>query len=146
MGGETAESNNKKHAFDTTVVHGCEMFEKSVNLCKMKSTVMFRSFEVSFPRRGVTLDIEASLDLSQKYRVDENGCNASLLILPVSPFSLYLDLISMKQIMASQMKKEMSTQTLNVGMHQNHFDVGYGCILSGLISEDHHKITFPSSE
>ena len=38
---ETAESKNKIHAFDTTVVHGCGMYEKLVNLYKMKSIVMF---------------------------------------------------------------------------------------------------------
>ena len=41
---ETAESNNKIHAFDTTVVRGCGMYEKLVNLYKMKSIVMFRNF------------------------------------------------------------------------------------------------------
>ena len=29
---ETAESKNKIHAFDTTVVRGCRMYEKLVNL------------------------------------------------------------------------------------------------------------------
>ena len=38
---ETAESHNKIHAFDTTVVRGCGMYEKLVNLYKMKSIVMF---------------------------------------------------------------------------------------------------------
>ena len=38
---ETAESKNKIHAFDTTTVHGCGMYEKLVNLYKMKSIVMF---------------------------------------------------------------------------------------------------------
>ena len=41
---ETAESKNKIHAFDTTVVRGCGMYEKLVNLYKMKSVVMFRNF------------------------------------------------------------------------------------------------------
>ena len=41
---ETAESNNKIHVFDTTVVRGCEMYEKLVNFYKMKSIVMFRNF------------------------------------------------------------------------------------------------------
>ena len=42
---ETTESKNYKiHAFDTTVVRGCGMHEKLVNLCKMKSIVMFRDF------------------------------------------------------------------------------------------------------
>ena len=41
---ETAESRNKIHAFDTTVVRGCGMYEKLVNLYKMKSIVMFRNF------------------------------------------------------------------------------------------------------
>ena len=40
----TAESKNKIHAFDATVVHGCGMYEKLVNLYKMKSIVMFRNF------------------------------------------------------------------------------------------------------
>ena len=70
------------------------MYEKLANIYKMKSIVMFRNFIV---KEGVTLyGTETSLDLSQKYRVDENDCNASLLILPVSPFSLYLVVISMK--------------------------------------------------
>ena len=38
---ETAESKNKIHAFDTTVVRGCGMYEK---LVKMKYIVMFRNF------------------------------------------------------------------------------------------------------
>ena len=38
---ETAESNNKIH---TTVVRGCGMYEKLVNLHKMKCIVMFRNF------------------------------------------------------------------------------------------------------
>ena len=41
---ETAESKNKIHAFDTTVVRGCGMYEKLVNLYKMKSIVMFENF------------------------------------------------------------------------------------------------------
>ena len=41
---ETAESKNKIHVFDTTVVRGCGMYEKLVNLYKMKSIVMFRNF------------------------------------------------------------------------------------------------------
>ena len=41
---ETAESKNEIHAFDTTVVRGCGMYEKLVNLYKMKSIVMFRNF------------------------------------------------------------------------------------------------------
>ena len=41
---ETAESKNKIHAFDTTVVCGCRMYGKLVNLYKMKSIVMFRNF------------------------------------------------------------------------------------------------------
>ena len=41
---EIAESNNKIHAFDTTVVRGCGMYVKLVNLYKMKSIVMFRNF------------------------------------------------------------------------------------------------------
>ena len=32
---ETAESKNKIHAFDTTVVRGSGMFEKLVNLYKL---------------------------------------------------------------------------------------------------------------
>ena len=40
---ETAESKNKIHAFHTTVVRGCGMYEKLVNLYKMKSIVMFRN-------------------------------------------------------------------------------------------------------
>ena len=31
---ETAESKNKIHAFDTTVVRGCGMYEKLVNLLR----------------------------------------------------------------------------------------------------------------
>ena len=43
---ETAESKNKihVHAFDTTVVRGCGMYEKLVSLYKMKFIVMFRNF------------------------------------------------------------------------------------------------------
>ena len=41
---ETAESKNKIHVSDTTVVRGCGMYEKLVNLYKMKSIVMFRNF------------------------------------------------------------------------------------------------------
>ena len=41
---ETAESKNKIQAFDTTVVRGCGLYEKLVNLYKMKSIVMFRNF------------------------------------------------------------------------------------------------------
>ena len=44
---EAAESNNKIHAFDTTVVSGCGntwLYEKLVNLYKIKSIVMFRNF------------------------------------------------------------------------------------------------------
>ena len=40
----TAESKNKIYVFDTTVVRGCGMHEKLVNLYKMKSIVMFRNF------------------------------------------------------------------------------------------------------
>ena len=40
---ETAESKNKIHAFDTTVVRGYGMYEKLVYLYKMKSAVMFRN-------------------------------------------------------------------------------------------------------
>ena len=46
---ETAESTSKIDVFDTTVVHGCGMYEKLVNLNKMKSIVMFRNL---IPRRG----------------------------------------------------------------------------------------------
>ena len=90
---ETAESNNKIHVSDTTEVRGCGMYEKLVNLYKMKSIAMFRNF---IAKKGGCYDRKTSLDLSQKYRVDENGCNASLLILPVSPFSLYFVVISLK--------------------------------------------------
>ena len=38
---ETAESRNKIHAFDTTVVRGRGMYEKLVNCYKIKSIVMF---------------------------------------------------------------------------------------------------------
>ena len=41
---ETSESKNKIHVFDTTVVCGCGIYEKLVNLYKMKFTVMFRNF------------------------------------------------------------------------------------------------------
>ena len=41
---ETAESKNKMHASDTTVVRGCEMYEKSVKLYKMKPVLIFRNF------------------------------------------------------------------------------------------------------
>ena len=41
---ETAESTNKIHAFDTTVLLGCGMYGKLVNLYKMKSVVMLRNF------------------------------------------------------------------------------------------------------
>ena len=49
---ETAESKNKVQVFDTTVVRGCGMYEKLVNLYKMKSIVMFRNF---IAKKGVTL-------------------------------------------------------------------------------------------
>ena len=51
---ETAESTNKIHAFDTTVVRGCKMYEKLVsqNEVKMKSIVMFRNF---IAKKGVML-------------------------------------------------------------------------------------------
>ena len=49
---ETAESNNKIHVFDTTVVRSCGMYEKLVNLCKMKSKVIFRKFTA---KKGVML-------------------------------------------------------------------------------------------
>ena len=51
---ETAESKNKMHAFDTTVLRGCGMYEKFVNLYKMKSVVMFRNFIV---KKGVNVMI-----------------------------------------------------------------------------------------
>ena len=41
---ETAESKNKIHVFDTTVVRGCGMYENLVNLYKIKSIVMFQNF------------------------------------------------------------------------------------------------------
>ena len=41
---ETVESNNKTHAFYTTLVCGCGMYEKLVNHYKMKSIMMFRNF------------------------------------------------------------------------------------------------------
>ena len=41
---ETAESKNKIHAFDTTVVHSCGIYDKLVNLYNMKSIVMFQNF------------------------------------------------------------------------------------------------------
>ena len=47
---ETAELKNKIHAFDTTVVRGCGMYEKLVNIYKMKSIVM-----ISLKRKGVIL-------------------------------------------------------------------------------------------
>ena len=47
---ETAESKNKIHAFDTTVVRGCGMYEKLVSIYKMKSIVM-----ISLKRKGVIL-------------------------------------------------------------------------------------------
>ena len=34
---ETTESKNRIHAFDNTVVRGCGMYEKLVNLYKMKA-------------------------------------------------------------------------------------------------------------
>ena len=41
---ETAESKNKIHAFDTTVVRGYVMYETyKIFLYKMKSIVMFRN-------------------------------------------------------------------------------------------------------
>ena len=49
---ETAESKDKIYAFDTTVVHGREMYEKLLNLYKMKSIVMFRHF---IAKKGVML-------------------------------------------------------------------------------------------
>ena len=49
---ETVESKNKIHAFDTTVVRSCGMYEKLVNLYKMKSIVMFRNF---IAKKGVML-------------------------------------------------------------------------------------------
>ena len=49
---ETAESKNKIHGFDTIIVRGCGMYEKLVNLYKMKSVVMFRNFTV---KKGVML-------------------------------------------------------------------------------------------
>ena len=42
---ETAESKNKIHAFDTTVVRGCGMYEKLVSLYKMKSTSDVSKFD-----------------------------------------------------------------------------------------------------
>ena len=41
---ETAESKNKIHVFDTTLVRGCGIYKKLVNLYKLKSIVMFRNF------------------------------------------------------------------------------------------------------
>ena len=41
---ETAESKNKIHVFDTTVVRGSGMYKKLVYLYKMKSIVMFQNF------------------------------------------------------------------------------------------------------
>ena len=41
---ETAESKNKIHAFDTTVVRGRGIYEKLVNLYRMKYIVVFRNF------------------------------------------------------------------------------------------------------
>ena len=49
---ETAESKSKIHAFDTTVVRGCGMYEKLVNLYQMKSVVMSRNF---IAKKGVML-------------------------------------------------------------------------------------------
>ena len=49
---EAAESNDKIHAFDTSVVHGCGMYEKLVNFYKMQSIVMFRNF---IGKKGVML-------------------------------------------------------------------------------------------
>ena len=36
---KTAESKNKIHVFDSTIERGCGMYEKLVNLYKMKSFV-----------------------------------------------------------------------------------------------------------
>ena len=83
------------------------MHEKLVNLYKMKSIVIFRNLIAKRGGGGGGGNVmihKPHLTLSQKYIVDENGWNASLLISPVSPFSLYLVVISLKQIMASQMK------------------------------------------
>ena len=52
---EIAESKNKIHAFDTTAVRGCEIYEKLVNLYKMKSIVMFRNF---IAKKGVNVMIQ----------------------------------------------------------------------------------------
>ena len=96
---ETAESKNKIHVFDTTAVRACGMYEKLINLYKMKSIVMFRNFIAKNGGGGGgggCYDTETLLDRSQKYRVGENGCNASLLILPVSSFSIYVVVISLK--------------------------------------------------
>ena len=41
---ETAKSKNKIHAFDTTVVRCCGMYEKLVNFYKMKSVLIFQNF------------------------------------------------------------------------------------------------------
>ena len=49
---ETAESKNKIHVFDAALVRGCGMYEKLVNLYKMKSIVMFQNF---IAKEGVTL-------------------------------------------------------------------------------------------
>ena len=85
----------------------------------MKSIEMFRNF---IAKEGANVTI---LDLSQKYRVDKNGCNGSLLILLVSPFSLHLVMISLKTDngFPNEEKKSSDSYTLNVRMHQNHFDV-----------------------
>ena len=53
---ETAESKNKIHAFDATLVRGCGKYEKLVDLYIMKSIVMFR-------RRGVKSVQSALSDL-----------------------------------------------------------------------------------
>ena len=41
---ETAESKNKIYVFDTTLMRGCGMYKKLVNLYKMKSRVMLQNF------------------------------------------------------------------------------------------------------
>ena len=96
---EIADPKNKIYAFDTTVVRGCGMYKKLVNLYKMKTIEMFIA-----KKGGNVMIHEPHLTFHGNNRVDENGCNASLLILP---FYLYFVVISLKQIMDFQMRKEM---------------------------------------
>ena len=73
------------------------MYEKLVNLYKMKSTVMFRNFTAKKGEGGGGFNVmRHKPHLTFHRNTERMKMAATPLILPVSPFSLYVVVISLK--------------------------------------------------